>query len=163
MPPKSFREPLKMRKFTASIILLLLISATISSVFAQLVRNLNFDEPGIVNPNQPVGWSTQWVGYELSLDSLNVHAGRFSLKTERLPDHNSGYAISRQNIPADIFTVNDLEVQVWMRSKNIQNGNVVFRMAVFDEDSEVLDFIQFPEGGLTGTTKWNQYTAKTFR
>lgn len=151
-----------MRKFTPSIILLLLISATISSAFAQPVRNLNFDEPGIVNPNQPVGWSTQWVGYELSLDSLNVHTGRFSLKTERLPDHNSGYAISRQNIPADIFTGKDLEARVWMRSKNIQNGNIVFRMAVFDEDSEVLDFIQFPDGGLTGTTEWNQYTAKTF-
>jgi len=136
--------------------------ATISSVFAQPVRNLNFDEPGIVNPNQPVGWSTQWVGYELSLDSLNVHSGRFSLKSERLPDHNSGYAISRQNIPADIFTVKNLEVRVWMRSENIQNGSVIFRIAVFNEDYDVLEFIQFPEGGLTGTTEWNQYSTKTF-
>jgi len=138
------------------------MSATTSSVFAQPVRNLNFDEPGIVNPNQPLGWSTQWVGYELSLDSLKVHSGRFSLKTERLPDHSSGYDISRQNIPADLLTGKDLEVRVWMRSENIQNGNIVFRMAVFDEDSDVLEFIQFPEGGLTGTTEWNQYTAKTF-
>ena len=142
--------------------LLLFMSATTSSVFAQPVRNLNFDEPGIVNPNQPLGWSTQWVGYELSLDSLKVHSGRFSLKTERLPDHSSGYDISRQNIPADLLTGKDLEVRVWMRSENIQNGNIVFRMAVFDEDSDVLEFIQFPEGGLTGTKEWNQYTAKTF-
>ncbi|MEX0723554.1 MAG: erythromycin esterase family protein [Gracilimonas sp.] len=151
-----------MRKLTPVIILLLFISATISTVFAQPVRNLNFEEPGIVNPNQPVGWSTRWVGYELSLDSLDVHSGKFSLKTERLPDHDSGYAISRQNIAAVLLRGKDLEVHVWMRSENIQNGNVVFRIAVFDEDSDVLEFIQFPEGGITGTTEWNQYTAKTF-
>ena len=149
-----------MRKLTP--VFILLISATISSVFAQPVRNLNFEEPGIVNPIQPVGWSTQWVGYELSLDSLIMHSGKFSLKTERLPDHDSGYAISRQNIPSDLFIDKDLEVRVWMRSENIQSGNVVFRIAVFGDDSEVLEFIQLPEGGLTGTTEWNQYTAKTF-
>ena len=151
-----------MKILTSTFILLFLTSATISLVFAQPVRNLNFDEPGIVNPNQPIGWSTQWVGHELSLDSKNVHSGKFSLKSERLPDHDSGYAISRQNIPADLLTGKDLEVRVWIRSENIQNGSVVFRIVVFDEESDVLEFIQFPEGGLTGTTEWNQYTAKTF-
>jgi len=151
-----------MRKLATVITLLLLTTATISSVFAQPVRNLNFDEPGIVNPNQPVGWSTQWVGHDLSLDSVNVHSGRFSLKSERLSDQESGYAISRQNIPADLLTGKDLEVRVWMQSENIQNGNLIFRIAVFDEDSNVLEFIQFPEGGLTGTTEWNQYTTNTF-
>lgn len=93
---------------------------------------------------------------------MNVHSGKFSLKTEQLPDHDSGYAISRQNIPTDLLTGKDLEVRVWMRSENIQSGNVVFRIAVFGEDSDVLEFIQLPDGGLTGTTEWNQYTAKTF-
>jgi erythromycin esterase len=138
-----------------------LISAPISSVFAQAVRNLNFDEPGVVNPSQPVGWSTQWIGYDLSLDSMNVKSGTYSLKSDRQPNEDSGYAISRQSIPADLVKGKELEIRVWMRSENIQNGNAVFRIAVFDEDSDVLEFIQFPEGGLTGSTDWKQYTTKT--
>lgn len=156
MPPKSCK------KLTSVFIPLLLISANISSVFAQPIRNLNFDEPGIVNPKQPIGWSTQWVGYELSLDSVIVKSGTFSLKSQRLAEHDSGYAISRQNIPPDLLTGKELEVRVWMRSENIQDGNVVFRVAVIGENSGVLEFIQFPEGGLTGTTDWKQYIAKTF-
>ena len=151
-----------MRKLTTVSILLLLLTVTISSVVAQPVRNLNFDEPGIVNTKQPVGWATQWVGYELSLDSVNVHSGRFSLKSERLPEHDSGYAIGRQNIPAELLKGKELEIRVMMRSESIQNGNAVFRIAVFGEDSEVLEFIQIPDSGLTETTDWNQYKAKTF-
>ncbi len=151
-----------MRELTTVSILLLLLSATISSVFAQPVRNLNFDEPGIVNPDRPIGWATQWVGYELSLDSMNVQSGNYSLKSERLPEHDSGYAIARQNIPAELFTGKELEVRVWMHSEGIQNGNAVFRIAVFDEASNALEFIQFPEGGLTETIEWSQYTAKTY-
>lgn len=162
MPPESIEPVFKMRKLTTVSILLLLLSVTITSVVAQPVRNLNFDEPGIVNTKQPVGWATQWVGYELSLDSVNVHSGRFSLKSERLPEHDSGYAIGRQNIPAEFLKGKELEIRVRMSSESIQNGNAVFRIAVFGEDSDVLEFIQIPESGLTETTDWNQYKAKTF-
>ena len=151
-----------MQKLTSASTIILLICSAISSVVAQPVRNLNFDEPGIVNPNQPIGWATQWVGYELSLDSVNVKSGNFSLKSNRLPEHDSGYAIGRQNIPTELLKGKELEIRVWMRSDNIQNGNAVFRVAAFGEDSDVLEFIQIPEGGLSETIDWKQYTAKTF-
>jgi erythromycin esterase len=162
MPLESIEPISKMRELTTVSILLLFLFSTISSVVAQPVRNLNFDEPGIVNTKQPVGWATQWVGYELSLDSVNVHSGRFSLKSERLPEHDSGYAIARQNIPAELFAGKELEVRVWIRSESIQNGNAVFRIAVFNEELDALEFIQFPEGGLTETIEWDLYTANTY-
>ena len=151
-----------MQTLTSASIIILLICSVISSVDAQPVRNLNFDEPGIVNPNRPIGWSTQWVGYEISLDSIYVQSGSYSLKSQRLPGHDSGYSIARQNIPAELFIGKELEIRVWMRSDNNQNGNSVFRIIVFSEDFDVLEFIQIPVGGLTETTDWQQYTAKTF-
>lgn len=150
-----------MRKLITACTVLLLLFTSIPTVFAQSVRNLSFDEAGVVNPQQPVGWSTQWVGYEISLDSVNVKSGTYSLKSDRQPEEDSGYAISRQSIPADLVKGKELEIRVWMRSDNIQNGNAVFRIAVFGEDSDPLEFIQFPEGGLTGNAGWKQYTAKT--
>lgn len=150
-----------MRKLTTACTFLLLLFTTISSVFAQSVRNLDFDEASFVNQSQPVGWSTQWAGYDLSLDSVNVKSGTYSLKSDQRPEEDSGYAISRQSIPADLVRGKELEIRVWMRSENVGNGNAVFRIAVYDEDSDVLEFIQFPEGGVTGSTDWNQYTTKT--
>jgi len=162
MPPKTFKLVFKMLELRTVSILVLLLFATISSVVAQSIRNMNFDEPGIVNTKQPVGWATQWVGYELSLDSVNVHSGRFSLKSKRLPEHDSGYAIGRQNIPAELLKGKELEIRVWMRSERIQSGNAVFRIAVFGEDSDVLEFLQIPENGLNETKDWKQYKTKTF-
>ncbi|SMO86814.1 Erythromycin esterase homolog [Gracilimonas mengyeensis] len=127
--------------------------------YSQHIQNLNFEKAGIVHPNQPTGWSTRWDGFELSLDSLVAKSGKYSLKSTALPGHDSGYAISRQSIPADIAAGKNLEVKLWMRSDQIQNGTAFFRLIAFDDESEVLSSTRGPEKGLPETDRWQQYSA----
>ncbi|PAU92647.1 hypothetical protein CK503_15675 [Aliifodinibius salipaludis] len=146
-----------MKRYLLSLFILTFI---FSSSSAQQIRNLGFDKASLVNHELPFGWSNKWVNHQINLDSSIAHSGKYSLQSNQSEGKSGGFGISRQSLPAELIRGKDVRVSIQIRSEAVTQGNATARIAVFDKNKNVLNFISIPPNGITGTIKWEKFETK---
>ena len=113
------------------------------------------------NPRLPKYWHTGDNSYRISLDSIEKHSGRFSLKMEKLNNRNeTSFGVFTGTLPIEIFAGKNVEYRGWIKTKDVKNGYAGLWLRVDGENMEVLGFDNMYDRGLTGDNEWTQVSIK---
>lgn len=83
-----------LRHLRRPLLLAVSLASAAAPLCAQGVRNLGFEEGGIISPDAPAGWNLGNPVYRLTLNSAEVHAGRASLRSERVGDNPQAFGVT---------------------------------------------------------------------
>jgi len=151
-----------MNKFLPLLLLILFVWADYSSIVAQPIRNLNFEEVGLINPNAPVGWASRNLGQEISIDSVIVHSGKVSLRSKNESDEG-GFFIINQSIPNDLISGKHVKLSGWIRTENITEGhaNLWIRVDGYQNGDPIMLAIDNMVNELAvGSLPWTKYSVE---
>ena len=147
-----------MNKISKFIIILILFCQCNGDNFAQNSLNLDF-ELKVYDALLPKIWYTEGDGISISLDSLEKHNGKFSLKIET---HNksttNGTFIGR--LPIETFAGKNIEYKGWIKTKELINGYAKLWFSVDDANGEKTEFNDIHDYRLTGDNDWTQVSIK---
>lgn len=121
--------------------------------------NLDFE---IINhgASLPKNWYAGGEGFTISLDSLEKHAGEFSLKMEILENTNNTFGVFTGLIPKELAAGKKVEYKGWIKTEGVKNGYVGLWFRVDGENSALLGFDNMNERGLKGDNDWTQVSIK---
>jgi len=115
--------------------------------------NLNLDFESVKN-GKPVGWDIYQKrnkNYTVSLDSINVKSGRYSISIEFTGDSASGKPIFLA-LP-DVYEGNSITLSGYLKTENVTDGWA--GLGIWIEPHIAFDIMQ--NKGVTGTTDWKKY------
>ena len=151
-----------MNKFLPLLLLILFIWADYSSIVAQPIRNLNFEEVGLINPNAPVGWASRNLGQEISIDSVIINSGNESLRSKNVSEEG-GFFIINQSIPINMISGKHVSLSGWIRTENITEGHANLWIRVDggqDGESVMLAIDNMAEELAVGSQDWARYSVE---
>ena len=130
-----------------------------SSIFAQNSLNLDFE---LINYGNllPKNWNVQGTGFKVSLDSLEKHNGKFSLKTEVSVDPNAIAGGFKGGLPLETFAGKTVEYKGWLKTKDLKSGYAGLWLRVFGANGVTLQWDNMSDRGLTGDNNWTQVSIK---
>ena len=127
------------------------------------VPNGSFETPALpdVVLQTPASWYVGGQGYRLSLDTLQPHDGRFSLRSERTDttphDRRAGrFGVGTQATLPSLSLGRSLRLTGWIRTENVDSGYAGLWMRV-DGPSGFLAFDNMNQRGVRGTTPWTRH------
>ena len=131
-----------------------------SNIFAQSSLNLDFELKNY-GASLPKNWYAGGEGFKVSLDSLEKHAGKFSLKME-MPGVRSGngFGVFTGTLPIETFAGKNVEYKGWIKTKDVKNGYVGLWLRVDGENRAMLGFDNMNDRGLKGDNEWTQVSIK---
>ena len=131
-----------------------------SNIFAQSSLNLDFELRNY-GASLPKNWYTGGEGFKISLDSLEKHAGKYSLKME-MPGVKSGnsFGVFTGTLPIETFAGKNVEYKGWIKTKDVKNGYVGLWLRVDGENRTLLGFDNMNDRGLKGDNEWTQVFIK---
>ena len=131
-----------------------LISVMTMSVSCQARENnskFNLDFEDILN-GKPQGWSaTARTGYSVSLDSVNVQSGKYSIFVEYIGESGNFQPITLR-LPNN-YDGRRITLSGYIKTENVTDGFAGLWMRI---DPEVA-FDNMGRRGITGTTDWTKY------
>ena len=143
-------------------ILIFLVSFCLynSNIFAQSSLNLDFELRNY-GASLPKNWYVGGEGFQVSLDSLEKHAGKFSLKME-MSGVRSGnsFGVFTGTLPVETFAGKNVEYKGWIKTKEVKNGYAGLWLRVDGENRAMLGFDNMNDRGLTGDNEWKQVSIK---
>ncbi|WP_298653609.1 erythromycin esterase family protein [uncultured Proteiniphilum sp.] len=122
--------------------------------------NLDFE---FKNPGShlPKHWYTGGESFKISVDSLEKHSGKFSLKMETPGTrNNNSFGVFTGTLPIETFAGKNVEYRGWIKTKNVKNGYAGLWLRVDGENTETLGFDNMNDRGLTGDNDWTQVSIK---
>ena len=112
--------------------------------------NLNLDFENIEN-GKPVGWLIhQHNNYSISLDSLTVQSGKYSMPIEFLGD--VGTAQSTAFFLPENYDGKQITLSGYIKTENVTDGFAGLWMQI-----DTIAFDNMYKNGVTGTTDWKKY------
>ena len=131
-----------------------------SNIFAQSSLNLDFELRNY-GASVPKNWHVGGEGFKVSLDSLEKHAGKFSLKME-MPGVRSGnsFGVFTGTLPIETFAGKSVEYKGWIKTKDVKNGYAGLWLRVDGENRAMLGFDNMNDRGLKGDNEWTQVSIK---
>ena len=148
-----------MNKILPILLLTLFIWTDYSTIAAQPIRNLNFEEVGIINPNAPVGWASRNLGQEISIDSAIVQSGNVSIRSKNVSD-DGGILIISQSIPIEMISGKLVSLSGWIRTENITEGHANLWLRIDGEqdgETVMLAIDNMAEELVVGSQDWTRY------
>lgn len=129
--------------------------------------NLGFEVRSADNSQLPDSWYVGIGGqvpvggesFQCSLDDLEKHSGKLSLKMEidnNLPDGEFGVFTNQQPLLIKDFAGKTVEYRGWIKTQGVINGNPGLWFNVYDSNNNSLDFGDTYGRVLNGDNNWTQ-------
>ena len=147
------------RFFIRFLVVFMLICQCNMVGFAQYNLNLDF-ELTYNDATSPRNWDRK--GSAISLDSLEKHHGKYSLRTEMsgMPNRNNRGEF-QGILPVEYFAGKQVEYKGWIKTKDIKNGYAGLWIKVLGGNFDTLGFDNMNDRGLTGENDWTQVSITT--
>lgn len=124
--------------------------------FAQTSLNLDFE-----HKHFDKYWSSSNAGaYELSLDSLEQHEGKYSLRMKMQDTTKGIYDVLLCILPYEKFAGKTVELRGWIKTKDVKNGQAALMYRIDDTALGSLGFETMQNRGLKGNNDWTQLALK---
>lgn len=124
--------------------------------FAQTSLNLDFE-----NKHFDKYWFSSNTGaYELSLDSLEQHEGKYSLRMKMQDTTKGIYDVLLCILPYEKFAGKTVELRGWIKTKDVKNGQAALMYRIDDTALGSLGFETMQNRGLKGNNDWTQLALK---
>lgn len=124
-------------------------------------RSLNLDFELIQYTTQlPKNWYVNGAGYNISIDSVEKHSGKISLKMEMQGDPRGNFGVFTGTLPIDLVAGKSIEYKGWIKTKEIKNGYAGLWFRVDGDDNVILGFDNMNDRGLKGDNDWTQVAIK---
>lgn len=140
-------------------IFLLSICLYYGNIFAQNSLNLDFELKNY-GTSLPKNWYAGGEGFKVSLDSLEKHAGKFSLKMEMPGIRSNSFGVFTGTLPIETFAGKNVEYKGWIKTKDVKNGYAGLWLRVDGENRAILGFDNMNDRGLKGDNEWTQVSIK---
>ncbi|RKE52297.1 erythromycin esterase family protein [Sphingobacterium detergens] len=142
-------------------ILIAFTSLCLSSIvgFAQKSQNLSFELKNY-NTSLPKYWIVGGKGFSYLLDSVENHAGKYSLKMEKTGDLNGDFGVYTGTLPIETYAGKSVEYRGWVKTKGVKNGYAGLWLRVDGENGATLGFDNMEDRGLKGDNNWTQVSIK---
>ena len=142
-------------------ILVILTSFCLCSIggFAQKSLNLDFELKNY-GASLPKNWYAGGEGFKVALDSIEKHAGKFSLKMEMSGNPNGRFGVFTGTLPIDLVAGKNVEYKGWIKTKDVKNGYAGLWFRVDGENNATLGFDNMSDRGLNGDNDWTQVSIK---
>lgn len=127
--------------------------------YAQKSLNLDFELRNY-GTSSPKNWYMIGVGFDISLDSLEKHSGKFSLKMEKISGNRGGNSGLFTVLPVELVAGKNVEYKGWIKTKNVKNGYAGLWFRVDGENDAILGFDNMGGRGLEGDNDWTQVSIK---
>ena len=102
----------------------------------------------------PKDWF-EWGNYNLGIDSVNVHSGKYASKvTSKENDDSFGYIA--YNIPAN-YEGKSIQLEGYMKIKNVKDGFSGLMLRI-DGNRKILAFDNMESQNIHGTKDWQKYS-----
>ena len=100
-------------------------------------------------------------GYQVFLDSIEKHSGRYSLKME-LPGvkTQSNHGLFTGKLPITVVAGKNVEYRGWIKTKDVKDGYAGLWFLVSGDNKKVLGFNNGKNRGLKGNNEWTQVSIK---
>lgn len=121
---------------------------------------LNFDfEKTTPNEKLPDNWFQWGEGYNLKIDSIEKHSGKYAVLIEHEGERDEKYfGCVAQSIPSN-YEGNEIELKAYMKLKNVADRPIGLMLRL-DGTSGVLEFNNMQQKNIQGTTDWTLYSVK---
>lgn len=142
-------------------ILIVFTSLCLSSIvgFAQKSQNLSFELKNY-STSLPKYWFVGGKGFSYLLDSIEKHAGKYSLKMEKTADLNGDFGVYTGTLPIETYAGKSVEYRGWIKTKGVKNGYAGLWLRVDGENGATLGFDNMEDRGLKGDNNWTQVSIK---
>ena len=147
-----------------------------NSIFAQYNLNLDF-EYRHENLNNGYMLPQSWyaggggkgaglshpdsAGYQVFLDDIEKHSGKYSLKMEMQGDSDkNSFGVFTGNLPIDLVAGKNVEYKGWIKTKGIKNGYAGLWFRVDGKNKKTLGFDNMHDRGIKGDNEWTQVSIK---
>ena len=127
------------------------------------VPNGSFETPALsdVTLTTPASWHVGGQGYRLSLDTLQPHDGRLSLRSERTDmtpyDRAAGrFGVATQSTLPSQSLGRSVRLSGWIRTETVDSGFVGLWLRI-DGPGGVLAFDNMNQRGVRATTPWTRH------
>ena len=127
--------------------------------FAQKSLNLDFELKNY-GASLPKNWYAGGEGFKVALDSIEKHAGKFSLKMEMDGNPNGRFGVFTGTLPIDLVAGKNVEYKGWIKTKDVKNGYAGLWFRVDGENNATLGFDNMSDRGLNGDNDWTQVSIK---
>jgi len=128
--------------------------------FSQSSMNLDFEVRDYLNTSLPELWITRGEGFKISLDSIEKHTGKYSLKMENPDNPNNKFGTFMANLPIEPFAGKNIEYRGWIKTKDVKTGYAGLLFRVDSADVKGLGYDYMNDRGLKGDNDWTQASIK---
>lgn len=124
-------------------------------------RSLNLDFELIhYTTRLPKNWYVNGAGYNISIDSVEKHSGKISLKMEMQGISKGNFGVFTGTLPIDLVAGKSIEYKGWVKTKEIKNGYAGLWFRVDGDNNTMLGFDNMNDRGLKGDNDWTQVAIK---
>ncbi len=102
----------------------------------------------------PKGWF-KWGSYNLGIDSVNVHSGKYASKINS-KENNDSFGCIAYNIPAN-YQGKSIQLEGYMKIKNVEEGFSGLMLRI-DGNRKTLAFDNMENQNIHGTKDWQKYS-----
>jgi len=141
------------------LIIVLLCSCNRGGGFAQKSLNLDFEIKNY-GASLPKNWYANGEGFSISLDSIEKHSGKYSLKMEMSAIRYNNFGVFTGILPIETFAGKNVEYSGWIKTKEVKNGYAGLWFRVDGESNASLGFDNMNDRGLKGDNNWTQVSIK---
>ena len=121
--------------------------------------NLDFEIRSYNNASFPDYWYVGGEGFKISLDDVERHSGKLSLKLVRNGNPDGKYGVFNGSFPIETVTGCEIEYKGWIKTKEVINGYAGLWFRV-DGAHSTLGFENMNNRGLQGNNNWTQVSIK---
>ena len=121
--------------------------------------NLDFEVKRSNNASLPDYWNIGGEGFKISLDDVERHSGKLSLKMVRSGNRDGKYGVFSGSLPIETFAGYEVEYRGWIKTKGVKNGYAGLWFRV-DGANSTLGFDNMNNRGLQGDNNWKQVSIK---
>jgi len=153
-----------MNRFSKKLVVFTLLCLCSTVCIAQnSLDNLDFE---VARDGLPAYWYAGNGGirngnFKVTLDSLEKHSGKVSLKMEMLGVRDEkNFGVLTGTLPIELVAGKTVEFKGWIKTKEVKNGYAGLWFRVDGENRAILGFDNMYDRGLTGTNDWTQVSIK---
>ena len=98
--------------------------------------------------------------YKISLDNLEQHSGKYSIKMEMYSYPYSKFGVLGCYLPGNILGGKNVEVRGWIKTQGVKYGYAGLWITCWDANYKSMGGSYMPEGGMKGDNDWTQVSVK---
>lgn len=120
--------------------------------------NFTFERISTIGAARPLLWMTGGNGFNISLDSIAPHSGRYSLRIQaNTPYAPNAFGVASQTIPTTTVAGRTVRLSGYVRTENIQNGYAGLWIRADRVSGPTIAVENMSKTGPRGTTPWTKY------